>query len=334
MNRHTGRGGGCGGQRDTPTLLAITARPALGQGFWEEGVSLWRVCEPFLLKPRVASALEAVSLSSCFGVTISDGSPQGLAGDRSLTGMAHDFDGAASAIRSMATFLGEAWAQFVSRPFQDSAALSAEAPSTHTRDTDRPSQAFGASTSRQSGRPRCGSTSTCDSSPGCRMLAEAKAQTRLVPVRERLDACLKFIERAKKRLESAEHDVIKAQEARVARETELSEGLANLQRSRSEATSAVPVPPVGGVADAAEEIRRLRAHIALLESGSTDTSREVMRQKKAKTLNAPSADLANMECTQLVSPEEVPVPRDPSTLMSTLINEAESALKRARPPVP
>ena len=34
--------------------------------------------------------------------------------------------------------------------------------------------------------------------------------------------------------------------------------------------------------------------LALLESGSTDTSREVMRQKKAKTLNAPSPDLANM----------------------------------------
>ena len=166
------------------------------------------------------------------------------------------------------------------------------------------------------------------------MLAEAKVQTRVAPVGERLDACLKFIERAKKRLESAEQDVIKAQEARVARETELSEGLANLQRLRSEATSAVPSPPVGGVADPAEEIRRLRAHIALLESGSTDTSREVMRQKKAKTLNAPSPDLANMECTQLASPEEVPVPRDPSTVMSTLINEADSALKSARPPVP
>ena len=54
------------------------------------------------------------------------------------------------------------------------------------------------------------------------------------------------------------------------------------------------------------EIRRLRAHIALLESGSTDTSREVMRQKKAKTLNAPSADLANMECTHLVSSRRSP----------------------------
>ena len=86
------------------------------------------------------------------------------------------------------------------------------------------------------------------------MLAEAKAQTRVAPVRERLDACLKFIERAKKRLESAEQDVIKAQEVRASRETELSEGLANLQRLRSEATSVAPVPPVavGGVADAAD----------------------------------------------------------------------------------
>ena len=36
----------------------------------------------------------------------------------------------------------------------------------------------------------------------------------------------------------------KAQEVRASRETELSEGLANLQRLRSEATSAAPVPPV------------------------------------------------------------------------------------------
>ena len=61
-----------------------------------------------------------------------------------------------------------------------------------------------------------------------------------------------------------------------------------------------------------------------------DTSREVMRQKKAKP------DLAEMDCasTQLVSPEGVPVPMDPSTLMSTLINEADSALRNARPPAP
>ena len=120
------------------------------------------------------------------------------------------------------------------------------------------------------------------------MLVEAKAQTRFVPVGERLDARLKFIERAKKRLESADQDVIKAQEVRASRETQLSEELANLQRLRSEATSAAPVPPVGVgvVADSAEEIRRLRAHISLLESGSMDTSRELMRQKKAKTLNA------------------------------------------------
>ena len=53
----------------------------------------------------------------------------------------------------------------------------------------------------------------------------------------------------------------------TSRETELSKGLANLQRLRSEATSVPPVG-VGGVADdAADEIRRLRAHISLLESG-------------------------------------------------------------------
>ena len=47
------------------------------------------------------------------------------------------------------------------------------------------------------------------------IFAEAKAQTRVAPVGERLDACLKFIERAKKRLESADQGVIKAQEVRA-----------------------------------------------------------------------------------------------------------------------
>ena len=42
------------------------------------------------------------------------------------------------------------------------------------------------------------------------MVAEATAQTRVTPVGERLDACLKFIERAKKRLQSADQDVMKA----------------------------------------------------------------------------------------------------------------------------
>ena len=80
----------------------------------------------------------------------------------------------------------------------------------------------------------------------------------------------------------------------------------------------------------------MRAHIACFVGiwihGHT---REVMRQKKAN-LNAPSPDLVEMDCasTQLGSPQEVPVPRDQSTVMSTLINEAESALKSVRPPVP
>ena len=132
--------------------------------------------------------------------------------------------------------------------------------------THRPSKAIGASTSMQSGRPCCGSTSTSDSSPGCRGFVERgqhrcgqfedhACRSQGAPVGERLDAGLKFIDRAKKRLGSADQDVIKAQEARAARETELSEGLANLQRLRSEATSAAPVPPVGvcGVADAGSE---------------------------------------------------------------------------------
>ena len=123
-----------------------------------------------------------------------------------------------------------------------------------------------------------------------------------VKQKERLDACLKFIERAK-----ASRGGQSFSRDRVVR------GAGEFATVRSEATSIAPVPPVGfgGVADAADEIRRLRAHISLLESGSVDMSREVMRQKKAKTLNAPSPDLVVMNCvsTQLVSPEDVPVPR-------------------------
>ena len=50
-----------------------------------------------------------------------------------------------------------------------------------------------------------------------------------------------------------------------------------------------------------------------------DTSREVMRQKKAKTLNALSPDLVEMDCasTQLVSPEDVPVPSSRRKLMTS-----------------
>ena len=139
---------------------------------------------------------------------------------------------------------------------------------------------------------------------------------------------MKFMQSAKKLLESTNEEVIKVQEARAARETELSEGLANLQHLRTEATSAARVPPVGvcGVADATEEIRMLKA-----QSRSTETSRQVMRQKEAKKLSVPSP--ADMECTQLVSREDVPVPKDPSTWMSKWINEADSALRSARQPM-
>ena len=119
------------------------------------------------------------------------------------------------------------------------------------------------------------------------MLAEAKAQTRVAPVGERLDACLKFIERAKKRLESADQDVIEAQEARAVRDTELSEGLARF------ATVAFRSQVCCASSSSWRRCRcstgdlKVKGHIALLDSGSTDTSLEVMRQKKARTLPRP-----------------------------------------------
>ena len=128
------------------------------------------------------------------------------------------FNGAASAIRSMATILGEAWAQFVSRPFQDSSAFSTEAhpvaghrqtvPSLRTVNLeagpdDRVAEAQARVIRLQAAVDLLGEDNP-DAASLKTMLAEAKAQTRVAPIGERLDACLKFIERAKKRLESAE----------------------------------------------------------------------------------------------------------------------------------
>ena len=77
--------------------------------------------------------------------------------------------------------------------------------------------------------------------------------------------------------------------------------------------SAAPDPPiaVGGVADAAEEFRRLKAHISLLEFGSIDKSLEVMLKKKTQ---CPVPDLADVDCgcstsMHLVSSDAVPCQR-------------------------
>ena len=103
-------------------------------------------------------------------------------------------------------------------------------------------------------------------------------------------------------------------------------GLANLQRLRSEATSA-PVPPVGGVGCSRGDTKIEGPHcsVGVWIHGHI---REVMRQKKAKTLKAPSPDLSNVECTQLVSPEEVSVPRNPSEKCQT--TRAVNSLRDAR----
>ena len=60
-------------------------------------------------------------------------------------------------------------------------------------------------------------------------------------------------------LQSADQDLLKAQEVTILLETELSEGLANVQRLHSEVTSTAPVPTVGVAAgsDAAAEIPKV-----------------------------------------------------------------------------
>ena len=129
----------------------------------------------------------------------------------------------------------------------------------------------------------------------------------------------------KNRLQSADQDLLKAQEVTILLEAELSEGLANLQRLHSEVTSTAQFlqSELLLVQMQQQRYQRLRA------------SRDSLRQKKAKILSVLCPVVADMDCgnftpSQLVSVADIQVLRDPSMVMSTLINAADSALRSAR----
>ena len=73
-------------------------------------------------------------------------------------------------------------------------------------------------------------------------LETAKRQCRVQPVGERLDSCLKFVERAQGRIERQKKIVEEAQQLLTKCESQLAAGLQDLERLRAEAR-ACPAPP-------------------------------------------------------------------------------------------
>ena len=91
-------------------------------------------------------------------------------------------------------------------------------------------------------------------------LLKAKSQALVPPVEDRIAQCVKFLERAKKRLAVAETEFQSAVQKKSQCEQEVAEGEADLARMREE----VPVP-ADPDEDASIEVQRLKARLAQLE---------------------------------------------------------------------
>ena len=163
-------------------------------------------------------------------------------------------------------------------------------------------------------------------------LKQARVQARVRPVGERLDLCLQFVARVKKQLARAEDQVREAREAQAQMEEKLANGLRDLEVLRAEA-SAQPrscqeptTPRQGMEVDPNEELIRLRAQVAELQLGRQDVQEADSSRKKART-------------TELSLATAMPLPggggvENPSVVMSSSIEAADSALREAGRGVP
>ena len=128
------------------------------------------------------------------------------------------------------------------------------------------------------------------------LLKKAQERTRVLPIGERMDSSLKFIQRSKARIEK--------QQAELSREQDLlQQALVNLERPREEAAISVAQHASGQshaqqmhVEVPNEELQRLRAQVADMQA-ERDAIQEVeaTRTKKARTLSSPSADLVSIQ---------------------------------------
>ena len=93
-------------------------------------------------------------------------------------------------------------------------------------------------------------------------LKKARDQCRVLPIGERLDSTLKFVQRSRARIEKIQADLTREQHL-------MQQALESLQRLRDEAINSVPNltpngrPPVPmDVENPVEEVRRLRVQVA------------------------------------------------------------------------
>ena len=112
------------------------------------------------------------------------------------------------------------------------------------------------------------------------------------PVGVRLDSCVQFVERARRRLAKAEEDFNQVQEERAKLAAELSEGLARLETLRAEAAvpGAPPPPPAPSqeTHHLQEVIRGLQAELATLRCSTFQEDESSLKKRRA----APSTPLA------------------------------------------
>ena len=157
-------------------------------------------------------------------------------------------------------------------------------------------------------------------------LKRAKSQAQVRPVGERLDLCLQYISRVKRQVARAEEHVREAKEAQVQMEEKLANGLRDLEALRAEASEEPRQRPQQGVAQPVmevepnEEIVRLRALVAELQKERVQEV-EANRTKKARTLAGSCTDLAHYQGGHSA--------QNPSEVMSTLIDAADSTLRDA-----
>ena len=154
-------------------------------------------------------------------------------------------------------------------------------------------------------------------------LAKARAQTILPHPAQQVEDCQGYCTRATRRLEKARAAVVAAQEAVVRFEAELQEGLRRLEELKA-AVSVPTSPPVNVVpstlpSDHTAEVNLLRA-----------TVEELTRERDNLRARVPPQESVAAEPSQTVL-AVVPVPTEPrerSEVMATLIEEADTDLRR------
>ena len=141
---------------------------------------------------------------------------------------------------------------------------------------------------------------------------------RVRPVGERLDLCLQYVAWIKKQVALAEEQVREAREARAQMEEKLANGLRDLEALRAEA----PAHPRQGMeVDPNEEVIRLKAPVAELQSERQIQEADSSRSKKARTTALSLTDVAPLQGG--VGAE------NHSLVMSSLTEAADSVLKKA-----